>query len=87
VARQLGLATLGTFHERQGDQTLLLGSGALPGAWGRVFGRHAEERRTGPLSPEINGNLGGFQAGQDLFGWDDDGHRDVAPVLRGGPGP
>ncbi|MGO4677596.1 autotransporter outer membrane beta-barrel domain-containing protein [Bosea sp. 2YAB26] len=83
VARQLGLATLGTFHERQGDQALLLGSGALPGAWGRVFGRRAEERRSGLLSPEMKGNLGGFQAGQDLFGWDYDGHRDRLGLFLG----
>lgn len=83
VARQLGLATLGTFHERQGDQALLLGSGALPGAWGRIFGRHAEERRSGLLSPEMKGNIGGFQAGQDLLGWDYDGHRDRLGLFLG----
>lgn len=83
VARQLGLATLGTFHERQGDQAMLLGSGALPGAWGRVFGRHAEESRSGPLSPEMKGNIGGFQAGQDLFGWDNNGHRDRLGLFVG----
>ncbi|MET8524061.1 autotransporter outer membrane beta-barrel domain-containing protein, partial [Nocardioides sp. NPDC004968] len=83
VARQLGLATLGTFHERQGDQAMLLGSGALPGAWGRVFGRHAEESRSGPLSPEMKGNIGGFQAGQDLFGWDNNGHRDRLGLFIG----
>ncbi|MGO4677881.1 autotransporter outer membrane beta-barrel domain-containing protein [Bosea sp. 2YAB26] len=83
VARQLGLATLGTFHERQGDQAMLLGSGALPGAWGRVFGRRAEERRSGLLSPEMKGNIGGFQAGQDLFGWDNNGHRDRLGLFLG----
>ena len=83
VARQLALETLGTFHERQGDQTLLLGSGALPGGWGRLFGGHAEQRRSGRLSPEFEGDLVGFQVGQDLFGWDRDGHRDRLGLFFG----
>ena len=83
MARQLDLATLATFHERQGDQSLLLGAGSLPGSWGRIFGGHAEEHRSGLLSPEVKGNLGGFQVGQDLFGWDHGGHRDQFGVFLG----
>jgi outer membrane autotransporter protein len=83
VARQVGLDTLGTFHERRGDQDLLAGEGTLPGMWGRAFGARTEFRRSGPLAPEINGHVVGFQAGLDLFGWDWDGHRDRLGVFVG----
>ena len=39
AARLVGLETLGTFHERRGDQDLLVGPGAFPAMWGRAFGR------------------------------------------------
>src|SRR5262249_30829776 len=42
VARTLGLVTLGTFNERQGDQLLLRGDMKV-GAWGRVFGQDTRE--------------------------------------------
>ena len=37
LARSVGLETLGTFHERQGEQSLLTKNGAFPIGWGRVF--------------------------------------------------
>jgi outer membrane autotransporter protein len=83
VARQVGLDTLGTFHERRGDQDLLTGSGALPAMWGRAFGARTEFRRNGPLAPEVDGHVVGFQAGLDLFGWEGDGHRDRIGVFVG----
>ena len=76
AARLVGLETLGTFHERRGEQSLLTGQGAVPAMWGRAFGSRTEFRRDGPLAPEFDGHLIGFQAGLDLFGWDWDGHRD-----------
>src|SRR6516162_4510341 len=40
VARTLGLVTLGTFNERQGDQLLVRGDpNTRVGVWGRVFGQ------------------------------------------------
>ncbi len=83
IARLLGMSMLGTFHERQGDQAYLRGAGSFPGSWGRVFGRYAEERRSGPLSPELEGHIAGFQVGQDLYGVDQGGHRDRFGMFLG----
>lgn len=83
AARLMGLEILGTFHERRGDQDLLVGQGALPGMWGRAFGARTELHRSGPLAPEFDGHIVGFQAGLDLFGWDRDGHRDRIGVFFG----
>ena len=83
AARLMGLETLGTFHERRGEQSLLTGQGAVPAMWGRAFGSRTEFRRNGPLAPEFDGHLIGFQAGLDLFGWDWDGHRDRIGMFVG----
>ena len=66
LARLMGIETLGTFHERQGDQSLLTKNGPVPIGWGRAFGERTEYRRDGILSPEFDGHLWGFQAGFDL---------------------
>lgn len=64
LTRTLGLAALGTFHERRGDQALL---DTAPAAWGRVFGRHSKEQYTGGVRPDFNGTIAGFQAGFDAW--------------------
>ena len=77
LARFIGLEILGTFHERQGEQSLLTKNGGFPIAWGRAFGSKTEFRRGGPLAPEFDGHLFGFQAGMDVGAaetWQ--GHRD-----------
>jgi outer membrane autotransporter protein len=66
LARFIGLETLGTFHERHDEQALLTGSGGFAGAWGRAFGSRTDYHRGGPLAPEIDGHLFGFQAGFDI---------------------
>lgn len=80
MVREMGLATLGTFHKRQGDQTLLNSYGTMPGAWGRLFGQTNDQQWNTTiaglnfnLAPEFDGNIGGFQAGLDLLGRDHDG--------------
>lgn len=83
AARLVGLETLGTFHERRGDQDLLVGPGAFPAMWGRAFGARTELRRSGPLAPEFEGHIVGFQAGLDLFGWERNGHRDRIGLFVG----
>ncbi|WP_354489626.1 autotransporter family protein [Mesorhizobium robiniae] len=77
VAHHLALSTLGTFHERRGEQILLHGGGYLPATWGRIFGQSTEMGWSGTVAPSFDGNLFGFQAGQDLFGREtDNGHFD-----------
>jgi type V secretory pathway adhesin AidA len=68
AAHHLALSTLGTFHERRGEQALLNGAGYLPASWGRIFGQDAEMKWGGTADPSYDGNLFGFQAGQDIFG-------------------
>ena len=84
VAHHLALSTLGTFHERRGEQSLLDGAGYLPATWGRVFGQDVEMKWEGTVSSSFDGTLFGFQAGQDLVGWESDGgHRDRVGLLVG----
>ncbi|WP_411728675.1 pertactin-like passenger domain-containing protein [Methyloglobulus sp.] len=44
LARQVGYASLGTFHERQGEQSLLKGNGPASAAWGRALGKHTDQQ-------------------------------------------
>lgn len=85
AAQQLGLTTLGTFHERQGDQLILAGnSGLLRAGWGRVIGEEREQSWKGTVSPSFDGSLYGFQAGLDLFANEGDGgSRNHAGVFVG----
>lgn len=77
AAHELALATLGTFHERQGDQPSLQGEGGLPAAWARVVGQDLEREWSGSVSPTFDGSLWGVQVGADLFARAaDDGRRD-----------
>jgi outer membrane autotransporter protein len=63
----LAQVALGTFHERQGEQSLLTESGAVPAGWARTFGSHTRQRWSGDISPSFDGNIGGYQVGHDLF--------------------
>lgn len=80
---ELGLATLGTFHERQGEQSLLQGDGALPAGWARVIGQDSELSWAGTVSPTFDGSLWGVQVGADVFARESDGHRDHVGVFIG----
>ena len=76
VASYLAMSTLGTFHERRGEQVLVEDANSLSTAWGRVFGQDTDISWTGTLTPNFDGSLFGVQAGLDLLGWDwgDDQH-------------
>lgn len=67
IARQLGFATLGTFHDRQGDQRLIAGNGAATSGWARAFGEQTSQQWSGAVNPSFRGTLGGMQSGLDLF--------------------
>jgi autotransporter family porin len=89
MARQMGKATIGTFHERRGEQALLGGNphpvqGVLPAAWGRAYGQWLEQGGSASLprfpafnlGQQFDGRIWGLQVGLDLLGWDPgDGHR------------
>ncbi len=82
AAHRVALATLGTFHERRGEQALLAGSGPLPASWVRLLAQHADLEWGGTVAPGIDGDLYGVQAGLDLFGRDaGDGHLDRVGLL------
>jgi outer membrane autotransporter protein len=77
VARTLGLVTLGTFNERQGDQLLLRGDDLRVGGWGRVFGQQTREHFAQGARPDFDGTFAGFQVGSDLWRFESaNGHSD-----------
>jgi autotransporter family porin len=84
VVHQLALVSLGTFHERQGEQGLLRGEGAVRSAWGRVMGQDTEQRWQGTVAPTFDGSLWGVQAGVDVFAREsDNGQRDHIGLFVG----
>ncbi|MBJ6134409.1 autotransporter outer membrane beta-barrel domain-containing protein [Ochrobactrum sp. Q0168] len=83
IARQMGLATLGTLHERVGEEENLRGVPEsriyVNGAWGRVFGEHLSNRWGGSVDTSVKGDLTGFQTGLDILRrTTESGHRDHA---------
>ena len=84
TARRLGLATLGTFHQRRGEQSLLSGQGSFSAGWGRVFGERMDPRWSGTVDPLFNGRIWGLQTGLDLLAIDRaSGHRDSFGLFYG----
>ena len=76
MARQLGLLTLGTFHERNGDQRLA-DTGGRERTWARLFGEHMEQSHAGTVRPSFEGDFVGLQGGADLWQFASlPGHRD-----------
>ena len=77
LARQQELTTLGTFHDRNGDQRLAGGGGNRTAAWGRLFGQHLEQSHWGHAGASFEGNTGGLQSGLDVAQWvNASGHQD-----------
>ncbi|MDQ8728593.1 autotransporter outer membrane beta-barrel domain-containing protein [Bradyrhizobium sp. LHD-71] len=84
VARQIALSTLGTFHERQGDQGLLRGNGFASAGWARAFGGPHNQSWRGDVAPSFDGDIWGIQVGLDLIGVErPSGHSDRAGVFYG----
>jgi len=67
VMRQLDWMQIDEFHQRQGDQSLLGEKGAVPAAWGRVWGAHSVLSEGGDVSPQFDGSMGGLQVGHDVY--------------------
>lgn len=84
MARETALATLGTFHERRGEQSVLTPGDNFSAAWGRVFGQSTEQSWSGTVSPSADGNLYGIQAGLDIIRSETEGgHRNIAGLFFG----
>ncbi|KPW53991.1 Outer membrane autotransporter barrel [Pseudomonas syringae pv. broussonetiae] len=71
-AAVLALSSLGTFHERQGDQALPTEYGMAPAGWARVFGSDFKQRWSGDVSPSLDASFKGYQIGHDLYAWQQD---------------
>ncbi|MDN7586113.1 autotransporter outer membrane beta-barrel domain-containing protein [Burkholderia seminalis] len=67
VARQLGLLQIDTFHDRQGEQGLLVENGSVPASWARVWGGNSNIKQKGDVTPSFDGTVWGMQVGQDLY--------------------
>jgi outer membrane autotransporter protein len=86
IARQMGLQTLGTLHQRIGDTLTLAntggdGTGIGRSDWARFFGQGIDNRYQAFADPRASGWTGGFQGGVDLLRSSFlPGQRDVAGV-------
>lgn len=67
VARQLGILQIDTFHDRQGEQSLLTESGTVPASWARAWGVYSNIAQSGDVKPSFDGTVWGMQVGQDLY--------------------
>ncbi|HEX7865771.1 MAG TPA: autotransporter outer membrane beta-barrel domain-containing protein [Variovorax sp.] len=84
AVRRLGLAQLGSFHDRQGDQQLLADDEGRQASWGRVFGESTRQRLRGDANPQFDGSISGLQLGHDfLAATDASGGRNRVGVLGG----
>ncbi|MFP2768847.1 autotransporter outer membrane beta-barrel domain-containing protein [Oceanisphaera sp. KMM 10153] len=73
AAQWMALQTLGTFHDRQGEQSLLGKKADTPAGWGRVYGGGFNKSWSGTVSPSFDGSSKGYQVGHDLFASETDG--------------
>lgn len=86
TARQMGLVTLGTMHERIGDTLTASNAQGDPegwasSGWARIFGQEIDNRYRAYADPRTDGRVLGAQAGFDLWqGSMAPDHRDAAGV-------
>lgn len=84
AAALLALDSLGSFHERQGEQSLLRERGVLPAGWARTFGSHGRQQWAGAATPNLSSNISGYQVGHDLFAaLSDNGYRQHVGLFAG----
>ncbi len=67
AAALLTLMSLGTFHDRQGEQSLLSEKGPVPAGWARAFGSDFRRSWSGTVEPSLDASLKGYQVGHDLY--------------------
>jgi len=87
IARQMGLAMLGTLHERIGDTLTIENAGPEvdgccnwgPSGWARFFGEQIDNHYKSFADPSTTGRMFGVQAGFDIWrGSFIPDHRDAA---------
>ncbi|WP_420995703.1 autotransporter outer membrane beta-barrel domain-containing protein [Cupriavidus sp. 30B13] len=89
TAARVGQLTLGTLHERVGEQENLRADGTAAGKvrnghWGRLFGSAYKDRYGGLGNPATSATIAGFQVGADLYhDQRGDGRRDHAGLYIG----
>lgn len=84
LARGAARATLGTFHDREGEQVYATADGVLRLGWARAYASHHEEAWRGTVSPKFDGSFWGLQAGLPLYGIDHaNGQRDRLGIFFG----
>ncbi|MGY2040809.1 autotransporter family protein [Pseudomonas pergaminensis] len=66
AADQIVRNTLGTYHERMGDQSQQQ-AGDGRAAWGRVYGGSSRQGFAGTVSPTLDSSVTGFQVGSDVY--------------------
>ncbi len=67
AAQVMTRMALGTFHERQGEQSLLTETGAVAAGWARAYGGDLNKHWSGTVSPSFDGSIKGYQVGHDLY--------------------
>jgi outer membrane autotransporter protein len=72
VAALLAQTSIGTFHDRQGEQSLLTEKGAVAAGWARTFGSHLRQSWSGTVAPSFDGSINGYQIGHDVYAWTSD---------------
>jgi outer membrane autotransporter protein len=67
AAQIMALEAVGTFHDRQGDQSLPSETGTAPAGWARLYGSDVRREWAGTASPRFDGSTKGYQVGHDLY--------------------
>lgn len=67
AAQIMAREAVGTFHDRQGDQSLLSETGTAPAGWARLYGSDVRREWAGTASPRFDGSTKGYQVGHDLY--------------------
>jgi outer membrane autotransporter protein len=67
AAQIMAREAVGTFHDRQGDQSLLSKTGTAPAGWARLYGSDVRRDWAGTASPRFDGSTKGYQVGHDLY--------------------
>lgn len=84
VARAMAGDLIGTFHEREGEQSWVSAQAAGHNAWMRIFGGPYEQEGGGPVDPAVDGSKTGIQVGAPLWSTDhDDGGHDRIGIAVG----